>query len=123
MPCLMRFCAADLRLVRRVTAQWAARAGLSAERVVDFVIAVSEIATNAIRYGSPTALLALRAKEDSAVLAEVSDSGLWELGTGPADAEGRGRMGLALAHRVCDEVDIRTGRSGTTVVLRMSVAA
>jgi hypothetical protein len=29
-------------------------------------------------------------------------------------------MGLALARLVCDEVEIRTGNGGTTVLLRMS---
>jgi anti-sigma regulatory factor (Ser/Thr protein kinase) len=43
-----------------VTAQWATRAGLSAGRTDDFVIAVHEIAANAVRYGSPAARLLLR---------------------------------------------------------------
>jgi hypothetical protein len=33
-----------------------------------------------------------------------------------------GGMGLALARRVCDEVEIRTGGDGTTVRLRMSLS-
>jgi anti-sigma regulatory factor (Ser/Thr protein kinase) len=49
----LRFSVDDLRRVRRGTAEWADRAGLPPERADDFVIAVSEIATNAVRYGSP----------------------------------------------------------------------
>ncbi len=52
-PCGVRFSADDLRPVRQVTAAWAARAGLPAARAEDLVIAVSEIAANAVRYGSP----------------------------------------------------------------------
>jgi anti-sigma regulatory factor (Ser/Thr protein kinase) len=36
--------------VRRVTARWLVRASLPADRAEDFVIAVSEIAANAVRY-------------------------------------------------------------------------
>lgn len=121
-PYFMRFSVGDLRRVRLETAQWAARTALRSEQVDDFVIAVSEIATNAVRYGSPQAQLELRGGAGNAVLAEVRDTGRWEMGTGPKEAEGRGRMGLALARRVCDEVDIRPGLAGTTVILRMNLA-
>jgi anti-sigma regulatory factor (Ser/Thr protein kinase) len=119
---LIRFSVGDLRRVRLETAQWAARTGLRPERIDDFVIAVSEIATNAVRYGSPEAQLELRSGAGKTVLAEVRDTGRWEIDTGPREAEGRGRMGLALARRVCDEVDIRPGLTGTTVILRMDLA-
>lgn len=118
----MRFSVGDLRRVRLETAQWAARTGLPSERVDDFVIAVSEIATNAVRYGSPEAQLELRGDVGNAVLAEVRDTGRWEIAAGLREVEGRGRMGLALARRVCDEVDIQLGRTGTTVILRMNLA-
>jgi serine/threonine-protein kinase RsbW len=94
---------------------------MRSERVDDFVIAVSEIATNAVRYGSPEAQLELRGDAGNAVLAEIRDTGRWEMEVKPAEAEGHGRMGLALARRVCDEVDIRPGPSGTTVILRMNL--
>jgi anti-sigma regulatory factor (Ser/Thr protein kinase) len=110
----------DLRLVRRVTAQWATRVGLSASRTDDFVIAVQEIAANAVRYGSPGARLLLRVTGGAAA-AEIHDDGCWPPSPGAIPAIGRrGGMGLALARLVCDEVDIRTGNGGTTVLLRMS---
>jgi anti-sigma regulatory factor (Ser/Thr protein kinase) len=117
---LIQFGADDLRLIRRTTAQWAARAGLAVRRADDFVIAVSEIATNAVRHGSSRAVLRLSTESDGTVaVAEVRDRGLWVT---PDRAEEQGRMGLALAHRVCDEVDIRAESSGTTVLLRMGVS-
>jgi serine/threonine-protein kinase RsbW len=121
-PCGVRFGADDLRSVRRVTARWAVRAALPAARAEDFVIAVSEIAANAVRYGSPTARL-LRVAGGAAT-AEVRDSGCWRPAAGPASANGRsGGRGLALARRVCDEVGIRAGAGGTTVLLRMHLPA
>ncbi len=140
--CALRFGADDLRQVRRMTAQWAARAGLQASRADDFVIAVNEIATNAVRYGSPQARLLLRAAGRDMIEAEVRDDGCWQGpagGTGEAGSTGsagdagdirnariarrRGGMGLPLARLVCDEVGIRTGRDGTTVTLRMNLQA
>jgi serine/threonine-protein kinase RsbW len=119
-PLGLRFSVDDLRRVRRVTAEWADRAALPPERADDFVIAVNEIATNAVRYGSPTARLLLRVAGENMAEAEVRDEGRWLPGTEavPAGA-GRGGMGLPLVRRACDAVEIRTGDNGTTVLLRM----
>lgn len=118
----VRFSANHLREVRRVTAQWAARAGLPAHRADDFVIAVNEIATNAVRYGSPVARLELRAVGGRTVEAEVGDEGCWQPGPGtPAGDQRSGGMGLPVTRRVCDAVEIQTGTGGTTVILRMSL--
>jgi anti-sigma regulatory factor (Ser/Thr protein kinase) len=109
----------DLRQVRQVTAQWATCIGLSASRTNDFVIAVHEIAANAVRYGSPAARLLLRVSGGAAA-AEIRDEGCWPPSAEAASTAGRsGGMGLALARLVCDEVEIHTGNGGTTVLLRM----
>jgi len=111
-PCGVRFRADDLGPVRRVTARWAVQAGLPAARAEDFVIAVSEIAANAVWYGSPTARLLLRAAAGAAQ-AEVRDSGCWRPAAGADFGNGRsGGRGLALARRVCDELRIRAGAGG-----------
>jgi len=118
-PYAVGFEVADLPLVRRATAEWLARAGLQQDRASDFVLAVNEIATNAVRHGSPKASLQLHL-DGSAVVAEIGDSGHWP--PGPPPAGERGGMGLALARQVCDTVDIRTGGDGTTAILRMSLS-
>ena len=86
------------------------------------MIAVNEIATNAVRYGSPLARLELRTAEGPAVLAEISDERHWTPDHDTAAVSGRGGMGLALTRRICDEVEIRAGNDGTTVILRMKMA-
>jgi len=58
-PYAARFRAGDLRRVRQAVAEWAARAGLRGQRAGDFVVAVHEIAANAVRHGSPTGRLGL----------------------------------------------------------------
>ncbi|HXP55628.1 MAG TPA: ATP-binding protein [Streptosporangiaceae bacterium] len=118
-PRRLLFSLNDLRLVRQVTAQWATRVGLSASRTDDFVIAVQEIAANAVQYGSPAARLLLRVTGGAAA-AEIHDDGCWQASPEATPAAGRsGGMGLALARLVCDEVEIRTGSGGTTVLVRM----
>lgn len=86
------------------------------QRTDDFVLAVNEIATNAVRHGSPIADLRLSAGR-AAVTAEVRDSGQWTAGL-----DGDGGMGLPLVRRVCDQVHVETGGTGTTVTLRMCLS-
>ena len=95
-PYAARFRAGDLRRVRRAVAEWTARAELRGRRAGDFVVAVHEIATNAVRHGSPTARLGLHIAGGTAVQAEVHD--------GEPDLH---------------DVTIRRGASGSTVILRM----
>jgi serine/threonine-protein kinase RsbW len=118
-PWGLRFRAGDLRQLRQLTARWAAWAGLRGNPADDFVIAVNEIATNAVRYGSPEARMVLRVAGEGVAEAEICDSGCWRQ-PGVA-AAGHGGLGLPLARCVCDEVEIQARKGGTTVTLRMSV--
>jgi anti-sigma regulatory factor (Ser/Thr protein kinase) len=125
----MRFGMDDLRRVRQEAARWSRGVAMPAERAVDFVIAINEIATNAVRYGSPAACLALRVIWGHMAEAEIRDSGTWLERPGPEHGPARfegadhGRMGLQLVRKVCDALEIRTGTDGTTVLLRMSLQA
>jgi anti-sigma regulatory factor (Ser/Thr protein kinase) len=118
----MRFTAADLSRVREVTAGWAARAGLDAARVSDLVIAVNEIATNAVLYGSPQARLLLHAP-GGLVVAEIRDKGNWQRETTQPSSEvaaaGHGGLGLPVTRQICEQVRIRAGTGGTVVTLKM----
>lgn len=120
----MTFTAADLPEVRRFTATCASRAGMSAEATDDFVIAVNEIATNAVRHGSPEASLKLWVSGE-ALVAEVRDNGRWPADPVPAALPNRpsehGGMGLEVARLVCDGLQINAGSGGTAVQLRMTV--
>jgi serine/threonine-protein kinase RsbW len=119
-PYAARFRVDDLRQLRRAVAGWAARTGLPGQRAADFLIAVNEIATNAVRHGSPTARLDLTVA-GAAVQAEVRDSGPWPPGPAGAPDPDRGGMGVRLARRVCDDVGIRRSADGSTIILRMSL--
>lgn len=120
----MDFTSADLPRVRRLTVTWATRAGMSAEAADDFVIAVNEIATNAVRHGSPRASLRLWVSGGAGV-AEIRDSGHWIAAAAPAPLPRRpaeqGGMGLEVARMVCDGLQIKATASGTAVLLRMAL--
>jgi anti-sigma regulatory factor (Ser/Thr protein kinase) len=92
-------------------------------RAADFVIAVNEIASNAVAHGSPVARL-LRHTEKTMVVAEIRDRRNWRPGAkrslSAAGIDRRG-MGLPVARQVCDEVEIQRGHRGTVVTLRMSL--
>jgi anti-sigma regulatory factor (Ser/Thr protein kinase) len=115
-----RFTVDDLPQLRHAVADWAARTGLLGQRAADFVIAVHEIATNAVRHGSPVARLDLHSA-GTVAQAEIRDSGHWPPGPAAAAAPGGLGLGLYVARRVCDEVIIRRGASGSTVILQMSL--
>jgi serine/threonine-protein kinase RsbW len=120
----MTFTATDLPDIRRFTATCAARAGMSAEAADDFVIAVNEIATNAVRHGSPEAWLRLWVIGE-AMVAEIRDTGHWPADSVPAALPRRpaeqGGMGLEVARLVCDGLQIKAGSDGTAVLLRMTL--
>jgi anti-sigma regulatory factor (Ser/Thr protein kinase) len=120
----MTFRAGDLPRVRRSTASWALRAGMPADAADDFVIAVNEIATNAVRHGSPEATLRLWV-DGRAGRAEIRDQGHWPAAMSPTPLPRRaaqhGGMGLEVARMVCDGLQIKATADGTSVLLRMSL--
>ena len=119
-PYAVSFRADDLRHLRHAVADWAARAGLPGQRAADFVIAVHEIATNAIRHGSPVARLALHIA-GTAAQAEIRDSGRWPQEPPAATAPAGLGMGLDVARQVCDQLTIHRGATGSTVTLQMNL--
>jgi anti-sigma regulatory factor (Ser/Thr protein kinase) len=111
----------DLRPVRAVVARYTELAGLPEDRAADLVLAVSELAANTLRHtrGSGTLRAWLTPAE---LICEVSDLG-WITDplagrVRPAE-DGSGGHGLCLVNQVCDLVELRSGRQGTTVRLHM----
>ena len=98
-------------------ASCAEAAGLADGRLEDFVVAVNELLTNAVRHGGGSGHVELW-RENGSVVCEVTDQG-----TGLADprpdrpstADEPGGWGLWLAGELTDTIDIQTGAEGTTV--------
>jgi anti-sigma regulatory factor (Ser/Thr protein kinase) len=115
----------DLRGLRRDLVSRAADASLppgSEPALEDFLLAVDEMTTNALRHGRPPVDLRLWADEERLVCT-VTDrgAGLQDpfIGYGPAHGAdlSLGGMGLWLARQLCDHVDITVTDDGVRVRL------
>jgi serine/threonine-protein kinase RsbW len=105
--------------LRHAVASCAAGAGLAGDRLDDFVVAVNELLTNAVRHGGGMGRVAMW-RADGSVVCEVSDTGrglatprLPGLARPPADQPGG--WGLWLAEELTDRFEMATGNGGTTV--------
>jgi anti-sigma regulatory factor (Ser/Thr protein kinase) len=92
------------------------------ETAEDFLLAIDEMTSNAVRHGRPPVSLRLWTADDR-VVCTIADSGPgWDdpfAGYGPAHGDdlSRGGMGLWLARQLCDHVDITQNAAGTAVRL------
>jgi anti-sigma regulatory factor (Ser/Thr protein kinase) len=109
----------DLRAVRQFVGDAAAQAGLNGERSGDLVLAAGEVAANTVRHtaGGGVAYIWTTRTE---VICQVADSGrIGDPLAGRRRLPGPSGLGLWVVHQVCDLVELRSGRSGTTVRMHM----
>lgn len=102
--------------LRHAVASRAGECGLGGDRLDDFVVAVNELLTNAVRHGGGSGRVVVW-QADGAVVCEVSDHGP---GLGPARPQKPapdepGGWGLYLVRELTDSIDMRTGPEGTAV--------
>lgn len=112
---------ASLRPVRRLVAAHARRAGLAAERAENLVLAASELAGNTLRHTSAGGTVHIWHTEEE-ILCQIQDQGwitdpLAGRTRQPPDESGHG---LWVVNQLCDLVELRTGRAGTTIRMHMS---
>jgi serine/threonine-protein kinase RsbW len=111
-PLQMRFTGADLPRLRLRVGDAAGAAGLDESRREELVLAVYELACNAILHGGGGGSLLL-SLVDGSVRCQVSDDG-----PGFADAEAAGG-GLWLARQLSDGIEIEGGADNGAVVTLM----
>ena len=107
--------------LRRFISAHAAAARLSAERTLDLLVAVNEIATNSVRHGGGRGLLRLW-REPDALVCEVRDQGRIDKPLAGRERPQRaqvGGYGLWLANQLCDLVQVRSYPTGNVVRLHM----
>jgi serine/threonine-protein kinase RsbW len=117
------FTAQDLEEVRRRVRDASAAWGLDSEELTDWVMAINELTTNAVRHGSDAAHLVLKA--DSMLSCQVRDQGpgfdasrFLGRSSRPTLTE-HGGIGLWLVERTTRVLALTSGPQGTSV----SVAA
>ena len=114
----------NLSEVRALAEKEASAAGLSAERVVDFVIAVSEITANTVRHARSPGSMEIWT-EDGEIVCEIRDNGVilnpQLAGSQAPPAGANGGHGLWLVHQVCDRVELHSDQGGTVIRLHMSL--
>ncbi len=113
----------NLSEVRAFAEKQARMAGLLDERVVDFVIAVSEVAGNTVRHAKSPGSMEIWSDADE-IVCEIRDAGVIAdplAGAHPPPPDANGGHGLWLVQQVCDRVDLNSGQSGTVIRMHMSL--
>jgi anti-anti-sigma factor len=122
------FDAGSLYALRSAVAAHAADAGLPEGRIEDLVLAVHELAANAVRHGAGRGRL--RAwRTDSSLRCEVTDDGApWAAGAGQGGTESgdagwrvESGHGLWLIRQVADRTSWRTGPSGPVAAVSFAL--
>ncbi len=114
----------DLHDLRAQVAAAATAVGLAPDRVSDLVAASSELAANSVLHGGGRGLATIWG-DHGAAFVEVADAGRIvdpAVGTRLPDPAVEHGRGLYIANRLCDEVSIDSGESGTRVRLRIGSA-
>ena len=100
----------------------AAAAGLTGEELEDFVLAVNELTTNAIRHGGGRGQLLL-CRQGDWLICQVTDQGRGMTDHVPfpslPDPTRPGHRGLWLAHHLAAELTLTSGPNGLTATVRM----
>jgi len=113
----------NLSEVRALAERHARKVGLPEARVVDFVIAVSEVAANTVRHARSAGSMEIWADADE-IVCEIRDGGVIRdpmAGRQPPPPDSSGGHGLWLVHQVCDRVELHSDENGTVVRLHMSL--
>ena len=117
----------DITDLRHDLRRHAAAAGLHDDALDDFVAAVNELVTNAVRHGGGHGSLRLTLDADT-LIADVSDRGSGFAGelpvtAGPPAADVPGGRGILLARRLTDTLLISDGPDGVTVTVTRCLTA
>ncbi|MGN9812176.1 ATP-binding protein [Micromonospora sp. BQ11] len=117
---------AQVTELRHSVTSCAHAAGLGGQRLDDFVLAVNELITNAVRHGGGRGWLRLW-RQSGRLLCEVSDLGhgisAHRLNDRSRPApETAGGWGLWLARELSDTMEVETGTAGTLVRISATVS-
>jgi len=123
----VEFAAGSLYLLRQAVAVRAVAAGMGEARAQDVVLAVNELASNAIRHGAGRGRLRMW-DQDGAVCCQVEDAGRAPRGGRPGAGAGPGAAGWPYVHGhglwvvrlLADQMSAVSGPRGTCVTVRFA---
>src|SRR5581483_1379001 len=120
----LRIDTADLYWLRAFVREYGNAIALEGWELQCLLMSVTEVACNALRHGGPPVLLRLWIdQEPAALVCEITNAGHWRPAPGfglvPPVGTAPNRFGMWAVRLLCSIVQIRTGRSGTTVRMRL----
>jgi len=113
----------DLAAIRAVVHRYAIKAGLSEARAIDLVLAVSEVAANTVRHAKSPGSLQIW-YDTKEIVCQVQDEGTITdplAGRRRPSLQASGGHGLWIVNEVCDQVEIASDATGTTIRLHMDL--
>jgi anti-sigma regulatory factor (Ser/Thr protein kinase) len=111
----------DLAAVRAVVYRYAKQAGLPEQRAIDLVLAVSEVAANTVRHAKSPGSLKIW-YDTREIVCQIEDEGIIRdplAGRRKPPVDAMGGHGLWIVHQVCDDVEMNSDETGTTIRLHM----
>ena len=113
----------DLAAVRAVVYRYAKQAGLPESRAIDLVLAVSEVAANTVRHAKSPGSLKIW-YNTKRIVCQIQDEGTITdplAGHRRPSLDASGGHGLWIVNQVCDEVEMHSDETGTTIRLHMDI--
>jgi anti-sigma regulatory factor (Ser/Thr protein kinase) len=113
----------DLAAIRAVVHRYAIKAGLTEARAMDLVLAVSEVAANTVRHAKSPGSLQIW-YDTKEIVCQIQDEGIITdplAGRRRPSLDARGGHGLWIVNEVCDQVEILSDETGTTIRMHMNV--
>jgi anti-sigma regulatory factor (Ser/Thr protein kinase) len=115
----------DLGAIRAVVQRYAIEAGLTEARAIDLVLAVSEVAANTVKHARSPGSLTIwyDARE---IVCQIHDEGVITdplAGHRQPSLDALGGHGLWIVNQVCDQVELQSDETGTTIRLHMNLPA
>jgi len=113
----------DLSAVREFVRRCAHDAGLAEARIIDLVLAVSEVAANTLRHAKSPGTLDIWHDGDE-IVCQIEDKGFIAdplAGQRQPGSDASGGHGLWIVNQVCDLVEMRSDESGTTIKMHMAL--
>jgi anti-sigma regulatory factor (Ser/Thr protein kinase) len=113
----------DLAAIRAIVHRYAIQAGLTEARAIDLVLAVSEVAANTVKHAQSPGSLKIW-YDSREIVCQIHDEGVITdplAGHRQPSLDAQGGHGLWIVNQVCDQVELLSDQTGTTIRLHMNL--